>query len=38
LLKELHMSTTAADSIAGIVIPDTALVREITAFNPGGRG
>ena len=26
------MSTTAADSIAGIVIPDTALVREITAF------
>jgi hypothetical protein len=26
------MSTTAADSIAGIVIPDTPLVREITAF------
>jgi hypothetical protein len=26
------VSTTAADSIAGIVIPDTALVREITAF------
>src|ERR1700752_3018994 len=26
------MSTTAADSIAGVVIPDTALVREITAF------
>jgi HD superfamily phosphodiesterase len=26
------MSTTAADSIAGIVIPDTELVREITAF------
>jgi hypothetical protein len=30
--QELHMSTTAADSIAGVVIPDTALVREITAF------
>src|SRR5258705_12493589 len=26
------MSTTAADSIAGVVIPDTELVREITAF------
>src|SRR6202011_5161652 len=26
------MSTTAADSIAGVVIPDTKLVREITAF------
>ena len=26
------MSITAADSIAGIVIPDTTLVREITAF------
>jgi hypothetical protein len=26
------MHTTAADSIAGIVIPDTPLVREITAF------
>jgi hypothetical protein len=26
------MSTTAAESIAGIVIPDTALVREITTF------
>ena len=25
------MSTTAADSIAGVVIPDTELVREITA-------
>jgi hypothetical protein len=27
----LHVSNTAADSIAGIVIPDTPLVREITA-------
>jgi hypothetical protein len=27
------MSTTAADSIAGVVIPDTELVREITARN-----
>src|SRR5260370_37941315 len=26
------MSTTAADSVAGVVIPDTELVREITAF------
>jgi hypothetical protein len=26
------LSTTAADSIAGVVIPDTELVREITAF------
>src|SRR6201989_2274810 len=26
------MSTTAAESIAGVVIPDTELVREITAF------
>jgi hypothetical protein len=26
------MSTTATDSIAGVVIPDTELVREITAF------
>src|ERR1700738_3728168 len=26
------MSTTAADSIAGVVIPETELVREITAF------
>src|SRR6202165_3639956 len=26
------MSTTAADCIAGVVIPDTELVREITAF------
>jgi hypothetical protein len=26
------MSTTAADSIAGVVIPDSKLVREITAF------
>src|ERR1700719_2723672 len=26
------MSTTAADSIAGVVIPDTELVREITAY------
>ena len=26
------MSTTAADSIAGVVIPHTELVREITAF------
>ena len=26
------MSTTAADSIAGVAIPDTELVREITAF------
>jgi hypothetical protein len=26
------MSTTAADSIAGVVIPDTGLVTEITAF------
>src|ERR1700676_4554167 len=26
------MPTTAADSIAGVVIPDTELVREITAF------
>jgi HD superfamily phosphodiesterase len=26
------MSTTAADSIAGVVIPDTELVREIAAF------
>src|SRR6201991_1665958 len=25
------MSTTAADSIAGVVIPDTKLVREVTA-------
>ena len=29
------MSTTAADSIAGVVIPDTELVREITAFIKG---
>jgi HD superfamily phosphodiesterase len=29
--KELLVSTTAADSIAGIVIPDTPLVRDITA-------
>jgi HD-GYP domain-containing protein (c-di-GMP phosphodiesterase class II) len=27
----LHTSTTATDSIAGVVIPDTELVREITA-------
>ncbi|MDT5112274.1 MAG: hypothetical protein QOE20_4164, partial [Mycobacterium sp.] len=26
------MSTTAADSIAGVVIPDTELVHRITAF------
>jgi hypothetical protein len=26
------MSTTAANSIAGVVIPDTELVREISAF------
>ena len=26
------MTTTAADTIAGVVIPDTELVREITAF------
>ena len=26
------MSTTAADRIAGVVLPDTELVREITAF------
>jgi hypothetical protein len=26
------MSTIAADSIAGVVIPDSKLVREITAF------
>jgi hypothetical protein len=26
------MSTTATDSIADVVIPDTELVREITAF------
>jgi hypothetical protein len=32
------MSTTAADSIAGVVIPDTELVREITAFDQGQRG
>jgi hypothetical protein len=32
LLKELRVSTTAADIIAGVVIPDTPLVREITAF------
>jgi HD superfamily phosphodiesterase len=29
------MSTTAADPIAGVVIPDTELVREITAFIRG---
>jgi HD superfamily phosphodiesterase len=29
--KELLVTTTAADSIAGIVIPDTPLVRDITA-------
>src|ERR1700726_1599443 len=29
------MSTTAADSIAGVVIPDTELVREITPFSRG---
>jgi HD superfamily phosphodiesterase len=27
----MHMSTAAAESIAGIVVPDTPLVREITA-------